>query len=479
MIYLYHFYYYLFITFFNLLLFIHFYSMDPIAEAIRTRDANSLKSLLKQNPPILPLYFTSALQSDLSTLEIIVEHFLSISNSSSSLDLPQLASFVTNKILELNGKMKKILLWTCKEGLVEVMRMILHCNLYHFGNNYKNELSFVLEAMKNNHIIILEELLNFGVDINFYNFTTDNLPLVEACKLGNIEFVKLFLKSGADVNIGIEPAIIYAAKLNFFEIVKILVENGAYSGIGRALFGACDNGCAEIVEFLILKLQNFAKINEVVKEKALRHAAVEGNLEIVKILLKYGANINSEYNPLMVAADFGYEDVVEEFLMNSAEVDKIEMRRDEMYTPLRIAVEEGHVEVVKILLKFGARIDKFPFSLLPEADERMTKILLKEKGIDINATGRWGKTPLYAACESGNIKVVKELIRNGARIISDTKSLMAAAMCGNLEIVTILVENGIILTPAGGCNISEMCYQQCYNIVLYLLQCGAEVNYFL
>jgi len=63
-------------------------------------------------------------------------------------------------------------------------------------------------------------------------------------------------------------------------------------------------------------------------------------------------------------------------------------------TPLHLASEEGHMEAVKLLVESGA---------------------------NINATDRWGGTPLQGSLKHNHTSIAKYLKKNGAREISNSK----------------------------------------------------------
>ena len=75
-------------------------------------------------------------------------------------------------------------------------------------------------------------------------------------------------------------------------------------------------------------------------------AAENGHLEIVRLLLESGANVNSRC-PLSRAARCGDIEIVEELLKAGANVN------DEYYimSPLGSAASYGHLEIMKLLLK--------------------------------------------------------------------------------------------------------------------------------
>lgn len=102
-------------------------------------------------------------------------------------------------------------------------------------------------------------------------------------------------------------------------------------------------------------------------------------------------------------------------------------------------------------------------------------------------------TPLIEACESfdNRTKYVEELIKYKANInyieCNDGKAkqktnktaLVAASRTGHLKIVKLLVENGADIDYRKGSNgsaISSAVLRNSYNIVLYLLEQGADCN---
>ena len=89
-----------------------------------------------------------------------------------------------------------------------------------------------------------------------------------------------------------------------------------------------------------------------------RQASSSGHLEIVKLLLSHGADVNAQSSsgntPLMYACASGHAEVVRSLLEAGANV---EDHNENGHTPLMEAASAGHVEVAKILLEFGAGIN--------------------------------------------------------------------------------------------------------------------------
>lgn len=103
----------------------------------------------------------------------------------------------------------------------------------------------------------------------------------------------------------------------------------------------------------------------------LHYAASGGHIDVAKILIAHGADVNAEdeagFRPVRGASKFGHEQVVELLVANGAEVNVHDFNGD---TPLHYAVHNGHTSIVKLLLAEGA---------------------------DVNARNNSGETPLHEA----------------------------------------------------------------------------------
>lgn len=114
----------------------------------------------------------------------------------------------------------------------------------------------------------------------------------------------------------------------------------------------------------------------------------KNNVEwIIKCLLDAGANIDNIYSlstPLICACHTGNIEMVKLLLKYGA---NIEAGGYEEYKPLHYACQQCHVEIVKILLLYGA---------------------------NINGKTEWNHYPIHTAAIGGNIDIVKLLLESGA-----------------------------------------------------------------
>jgi ankyrin repeat protein len=82
-------------------------------------------------------------------------------------------------------------------------------------------------------------------------------------------------------------------------------------------------------------------------------ASEYGHTEIVKLLLKYGADIYFRNNSLLIASSRGHTEIVKLLLYNGANVNYIDA---DGYNSLMKAVLSGDIEIIKLLLDNGANI---------------------------------------------------------------------------------------------------------------------------
>lgn len=91
-------------------------------------------------------------------------------------------------------------------------------------------------------------------------------------------------------------------------------------------------------------------------ETALHRASAHGQIEVVKYLIKQGANPNIADHigntPILAASYQGYAEIVKILIDAGADVNAAEERLK--FTPLHEAVMKGHASIVDLLLSHGA-----------------------------------------------------------------------------------------------------------------------------
>eukprot|EP00527_Entomoneis_sp_CCMP2396_P008773 CAMPEP_0198139390 /NCGR_PEP_ID=MMETSP1443-20131203/2699_1 /TAXON_ID=186043 /ORGANISM="Entomoneis sp., Strain CCMP2396" /LENGTH=295 /DNA_ID=CAMNT_0043801503 /DNA_START=96 /DNA_END=983 /DNA_ORIENTATION=+ len=129
---------------------------------------------------------------------------------------------------------------------------------------------------------------------------------------------------------------------------------------------------------------------------AIHHASQAGILNICKILLEYGADMETRQllgeTPLHVACKWGSLDVANFLIAQGADLNA---RDDNGWTPLHSACFGGHLALVRRLLIQQRQHDN-------DNDEH--------KAADVMALNEAGMTPLHMACDHGHLNIVRELL---------------------------------------------------------------------
>jgi ankyrin repeat protein len=293
-----------------------------------------------------------------------------------------------------------------------------------------------------------------------YNSADDALYC--ACELGHRACVEKLLQMGEPVNIA-----------------------GARGFSQSALQIASGNGHLEIVKLLIGAGGdvNWISTNSYdIRTTALYKAAFEGHDEIVAMLLGAGASVQPVMHPkhtgfgtsaLHAASTNGHTDIVKQLIKAGSDfnlVGCVEPLASMAVAPaLQVASAGGHEAVVSALIDAGANVNAFG-QLAGAID--MTFPFATPTGIHVEPFS----TALLAAAAHGRTKVVRQLISAGAD----------ANVVGCIEVVPASTPMGpsMLIPSAGGSTtyapmISAL-YAACMNghgeIVSVLLDAGANLN---
>lgn len=222
-------------------------------------------------------------------------------------------------------------------------------------------------AAAGGHVQVVKELLARGADPNWRN-RNGQTALFVACMRGRDEVVKALLDGGASVDVrdkeGRTPLLYLASEKSDrvrIDILRLLLEHDAdieaRDAIGRTpLLWAATNGNVKLVEALLSgelcgKRANIGAANN--RGRNALHLAAESNHEeMVKLLLRYGADpqavSDGGWTALHNAAQNGYKGIVA-LLMGREKVD-VNAELSNGMTPLHWAAFNGHEEVVRLLL---------------------------------------------------------------------------------------------------------------------------------
>ncbi|XP_057629551.1 caskin-1 isoform X6 [Chionomys nivalis] len=194
-----------------------------------------------------------------------------------------------------------------------------------------------------------------------------------------------------------------------------------------ALHHAALNGNTELIS-LLLEAQAAVDIKDNKGMRPLHYAAWQGRKEPMKLVLKAGSAVNvpsdEGHIPLHLAAQHGHYDVSEMLLQHQSNPCMVD---NSGKTPLDLACEFGRVGVVQLLLS-----------------SNMCAALLEPRPGD--TTDSNGTSPLHLAAKNGHIDIIRLLLQAGIDINRQTKSgtaLHEAALCGKTEVVRLLLDSGI------------------------------------
>jgi ankyrin repeat protein len=185
------------------------------------------------------------------------------------------------------------------------------------------------------------------------------------------------------------------------EIVDIIIKDG----IDKAFQNASENGYLDIVKILI----KYGADVQAYNNYAVIWASINYHLDVVEYLIDHGADIHTGNDFLLRnAAFYGHLDVVKYLIAHGAD---IHAQDDHA---LRLASQHCHLPVVEYLLSHGANVHGYNDRALSLASENghlaIVECLIKH-GVDIHANNDWA---LRLSSEKYHLDIIKCLIKNGA-----------------------------------------------------------------
>ena len=172
-------------------------------------------------------------------------------------------------------------------------------------------------------------------------------------------------------------------------------------------------------------------------EAVVAEAAMSGDRETVRALLKEGADVNAAMGDGMTAlhwaAKKGDVELAEMLLYAGANVKA--MTRLGNYTPIIMAAETGNAKMIEMFLKAGADAKvattngTTPLMLAAVAGRADAVKLLLDAGADPNATeSARGETALMFAANYNRVEAIKALLAGGAKYDVATKVVDLASL---------------------------------------------------
>ena len=255
-------------------------------------------------------------------------------------------------------------------------------------------------------------------------------------------------------------------------------------------------------------------------QTALHFAAVGSHLDMIRLLVKKGADVNARdangTSPLDHAVWRGYLDATAVLLANGARLNEIQTKTGA--TPISEAAYRGQTRIGRYLLQFGPNL-KLAYTPLENAirkgntdsvtlleaqateqetpeflgkmmsaavqkDQSVIVESLFHRGADANDPLPSGATPLDAAASAGALKVVRALLNHGADPNRADRNgispLEDASLRGFDAIAEILLDHGALVNQVNSGSGTTALYAAASfgksDVVKLLLQRGADVN---
>eukprot|EP00795_Rhopilema_esculentum_P014080 gene14080-5067_t len=297
----------------------------------------------------------------------------------------------------------------------------------------QDEMTPLHYAARNDDCYMASTLLTHGAILDC--ITKRGTPLQIAMRYRKADVCFLLLRNGADVELQDHDgmnALHLAADNSLSDVALKLVAsfmvdvNSKDSQMNTALHYAAINGSVAICKTL-LEYGATAYLCNHSKETALHLAAAENNLEIITALLNIDFSStpvtkiaflnmkrNDEKTALLLAFRMGHLEIAKLLIEHGAD---LQAEASGNKTALHFAAKSGNVEVVTFLMEHMFPTDvqdkKKRTPAIYNGNSEVARLLLT-KGASVNVRDCLGTTPLLLAVEKGNHTLVLSLLESGA-----------------------------------------------------------------
>ena len=153
------------------------------------------------------------------------------------------------------------------------------------------------------------------------------------------------------------------------------------------------------------------------------HAAMIGDINVMKFLIDAGADVNRNdckgNTALLISSQQDRSDIVKLLINSGADVNIPDKTGK---TALMMASEQGNDNMIVVLLKSGADVntvdsdDATALSIAISTDRRRCIEVLVDAGASVNIRNDRGETPLMFAARNGDISLIRLLLKSGVEI---------------------------------------------------------------
>ncbi|XP_015126168.1 ankyrin repeat and death domain-containing protein 1A [Diachasma alloeum] len=326
----------------------------------------------------------------------------------------------------------------------------------------KNDL-LLHEAVIKNEPETVRKVLQETVAVDSRN-NYGRAPIHWAASRGNTEIIEMLIRAECDIEardkFGMRP-LHMAAWYGHLEAVRMLIDAGAsVTAVNKKkytlLMCASRGNNADVIEYLTgaVETLNIDAI-DCTGATALHHAAVSGNPGVIEALskipeIKLDVTDKKQQTPLHCSCADGHGEAVEILIKLGANLNSQDKDGN---TPMHVATRMRYTGIVQTLLKANADIeiaDEAGLTALHVAASQGCKgileLILQHSSIT-NVQCNAGNTALHLACQNNQVDSVEILIKHGADLNSLNSKLQTpihiAAEVGHTDVCKLLLAAGV------------------------------------
>ncbi len=302
----------------------------------------------------------------------------------------------------VNNEGETPLAFAVRGGHANIVQALLRNGATVDYNYNRNPLILALRVENNHHVA--ETLIRHGVD--------RDLSLIHTVIAGDHEIINQLLRLGANFNnaflhaviLNNEPALRAISQTRRVDINFRDINDNTPLMYAIAHYDASKGAGA--IEALLLYGANANTMNNS-RETPLSLSIKSGHPEVVRILLRNGANVNYNYedNPLILALNS------EDYYPIAAELIQHGVDRD---LTLMYAVTSNERKIIGRLLELKANFDAALFYAIVWRNVAAAEIILQIGGVNINTVYKNYGPPLSIAIRGRDWDMVRMLLSNGA-----------------------------------------------------------------
>lgn len=252
----------------------------------------------------------------------------------------------------------------------------------------ESQLLQVVQNDRENVQEVLALLLEAGANVNMRNALGFSL-LMQSVRAGSMAAFRTVLTYRPDLEArsrGEDTALTTITHSTPAAMVKLMLASGASLNVANnsgksPLIAAVGARNSEVVEFLLVQGAVRSSIDAPSEfGTALHHAILLNDLEIARLLIDNGADVNFALSDLHG-------------------------------TPLMIAIRKGSEEAAALLIEKGAHVttDAITMAVLMAVSLDLIEMLLRGPDMSVSGSDTFGRRPVHLACYNGGIRLLDAL----------------------------------------------------------------------